>query len=213
MKIALGNYEMELIHHDPKLYSIKGVITQQECKHFQEISSAFMKRSTVSAINKNKDKEGALDKRRTSTNCWVKHDHSEITLSVGKRIAELIQLPLENAESYQVLHYGSAQEYQPHMDTFDPNTDLGKSYLGSSGQRIITVLCYLNDVSEGGSTVFPNINKEVFPEAGKIAVFHNCFPGTDTPNPGSLHGASPVLSGEKWAINLWFRKNKVEQEH
>ena len=80
-------------------------------------------------------------------------------------------------------------------------------------RNIITVLCYLNDVSEGGSTVFPNINKEVFPEAGKIAVFHNCFPGTDTPNPGSLHGASPVLSGEKWAINLWFRKNKVEQEH
>ena len=95
MKIALGNYEMELIHHDPKLYSIKGVITQQECKHFQEISSAFMKRSTVSAINKNRAKEGALDKRRTSTNCWVKHDHSEITLSVGKRIAELIQMPLE----------------------------------------------------------------------------------------------------------------------
>ena len=213
MKISLGEYEMEVIHHDPKLFTIKGVITPQECLHFQEISSKFMQRSLVSSLNKKKKKEGALDNRRTSSNCWVKHDHSNITLSVGKRISELIQMPLENAESYQVLHYASSQEYQPHMDTFDSDTKLGQSYLGKSGQRIITVLCYLNNVEKGGETVFPNIDKAVTPETGKIAVFHDCYPGTDTPHPGSLHGASPVLSGEKWAINLWYRIRKVDEEH
>jgi len=212
MKISLGEYEMEIVHHDPKIYSIMGVITAAECKHFQEISTDFMQRSLVSSIDADKEKKGALDKRRTSRNCWVKHNHSNITLSVAKRISELVQMPLENAESFQVLHYSSSQEYQPHMDTFDPKTDLGKSYLGKSGQRVITVLGYLNDVDKGGETSFPNVEKMITPALGKIAVFHDCYEGTDTPHPNSFHGACPVLSGEKWAFNLWYRKNKVEEE-
>lgn len=213
MKINLGQYEMDVIHHDPKIYTIKGVITPRECAHFIEISSEFMKRSLVASLDESKDKKGELDQRRTSSNCWVKHNHSEMTLGVAKRISELVQMPLENAESFQVLHYASSQEYQPHMDTFDPDTPLGKSYLGKSGQRLITVLCYLNDVEEGGETIFPNVDKIVYPELGKIAAFHDCYPGTETPHPGSLHGACPVKAGEKWAINLWYRVRKVEEEH
>lgn len=212
MKISLGKYEMEMIHHDPKVYTIMGVITLDECNHFKEISADFMKRSLVSSIDKKNKQKGALDNRRTSSNCWVKHNYSDLTLSVAKRISELVQMPLENAESFQVLHYSSAQEYQPHMDTFDAKTALGKSYLGKSGQRVITVLGYLNDVEKGGETEFPNIEKIVKPALGKITVFHDCYEGTDTPHPGSLHGACPVLSGEKWAFNLWYRKNKVEEE-
>tara|TARA_B100001750_G_C15454893_1_gene571031 strand:+ start:711 stop:1352 length:642 start_codon:yes stop_codon:yes gene_type:complete len=213
MKISLGKYEMEMIHHDPKIYTIMGVMSEDECDHFKEISAGFMKRSLVSSVDKDNKKKGALDKRRTSSNCWVKHNYSDITMSVAKRISELIQMPLENAESFQVLHYSTTQEYQPHMDTFDSKTDLGKSYLGNSGQRIITVLGYLNDVDEGGETAFPNIEKSVTPARGKITVFHDCHEGTDIPNPNSLHGACPVLSGEKWAFNLWYRNNRVEEEH
>jgi len=213
MKITLGKYEMEMIHHDPKIYTIMGVMTSEECTHFREISADFMKRSLVSSLDEKKEKKGALDQRRTSSNCWVKHNYSNITMAVAKRISELIQMPVENAESFQVLHYASTQEYQPHMDTFDSNTEMGKSYLGKSGQRLITVLGYLNNVDEGGETEFPNIKKKVNPALGKIAVFHDCHEGTDTPHSGSFHGACPVLSGEKWAFNLWFRKNKVEEEH
>ena len=28
-------------------------------------------------------------------------------------------------------------------------------------------------------------------------------------NPNSLHGGSPVLKGEKWAVNLWFRQEAI----
>ena len=51
-----------------------------------------------------------------------------------------------------------------------------------------------------------NIDKKVFPETGKIVVFHNCIEDTNEPHPDSLHGACPVLKGEKWAFNLWFRE-------
>ena len=52
MKISLGKYEMEMVHHDPKVYTIMGVITLDECNHFKEISADFMKRSLVSSIDK-----------------------------------------------------------------------------------------------------------------------------------------------------------------
>jgi hypothetical protein len=26
-------------------------------------------------------------------------------------------------------------------------------------------------------------------------------------NPRSLHGGMPVIKGEKWMVNLWFREN------
>jgi len=32
------------------------------------------------------------------------------------------------------------------------------------------------------------------------------LPGTDSRHPLSLHGGQPVLVGEKWAANLWFRE-------
>ena len=130
---------MEMIHHDPKIYTIEGVISSEECQHFREISAEHMERSLVSSLDGEEKKKGTLDKRRTSRNCWVKHNYSATTMSVAKRISELVQMPIANAESFQVLHYNITQEYQPHMDTFDPETRLGKSYLGKSGQRILTV--------------------------------------------------------------------------
>ncbi|SVD80482.1 uncharacterized protein METZ01_LOCUS433336, partial [marine metagenome] len=39
---------MEMIHHDPKIYTIEGVISSEECQHFREISAEYMERSMVS---------------------------------------------------------------------------------------------------------------------------------------------------------------------
>ena len=46
---------------------------------------------------------------------------------------------------------------------------------------------------------------------GKIVVFHLCKKGTLEPNPDAVHGAMPVIQGEKWAFNLWFREKEVSK--
>jgi len=212
MKFNLGNYDVDMIHHDPIIYTVSGILTKPECEHFQAIASKNMKRSMVSGFDEKNLKRGLLDKRRTSSNCWIGHSHDDITLKVGKRISELVQVPISHAEAYQVLHYANSQEYQAHLDTFDPEIKEYSHYLKNGGQRIITALAYLNDVAQGGETSFPNIDKTVIPELGKIVIFHDCYKGTDKPHPDSLHGALPVLKGEKWAFNLWFRKNPVRQK-
>ena len=80
------------------------------------------------------------------------------------------------------------------------------------GQRLVTVLAYLNDVQEGGGTEFPEMGVTINAKKGNVAVFHNTLPLTPTTNhskvhPRSLHGGMPVIKGEKWMVNLWFREN------
>ena len=113
-----------------------------------------------------------MDNRRTSSNCWVGHTQDSVTLAVVNRIAELVQIPSSHAESFQVLHYENSQEYQPHLDTFDPDDKGYLPYLKNGGQRVVTALAYLSDVIKGGETSFPNVEKIVSPERGKIVVFH-----------------------------------------
>jgi len=39
-------------------------------------------------------------------------------------------------------------------------------------------------------------------------VFSNTYIGTQVKDPTSLHSADPVIKGEKWAVNLWFRNRE-----
>jgi len=71
---------------------------------------------------------------------------------------------------------------------------------------MITALAYLNDVPKGGETSFPKLNLDISPKKGDCLVFHNTLPDSTDIHPGSLHGVSPVIEGEKWAVNLWFRE-------
>ena len=56
MKFQIAGYDVEIIHHDPKIYTIQEVITPDECEHFKTITSEFMQRSTVSSFGKKKKK-------------------------------------------------------------------------------------------------------------------------------------------------------------
>ena len=75
---------------------------------------------------------------------------------------------------------------------------------GVYGPRYLTVLFYLNDVPEGGETVFPNINKSVKPEKRKVVIFQNVN-DDGVIIKQAFHGGEPVKEGEKWIANKWIR--------
>ena len=54
----------------------------------------------------------------------------------------------------QVARYTDSQRYVDHFDAVDPHSPAGRSFCANGGQRVATVLMYLNDVREGGSTFF-----------------------------------------------------------
>ncbi|UTW60065.1 2OG-Fe(II) oxygenase [Kordiimonas sp. SCSIO 12603] len=191
---------------EPRVYSVDSFLSSMECKHLiSSANGAGMKRAKVSGVD-----EGQVSQARTNSVCWLDHSHDLGTKRIASRIAGLLGLPINYAERFQVIHYEKGQEYRAHFDAFNPQEPSAVRNMKNWGQRLITVLGYLNDVQKGGETEFPKLDIKVPAERGKLLVFHNCTPGTKTRHPKSLHAACPVLEGEKWAFNLWFREGPYQ---
>ena len=196
------NLKKTIISKDPLIYTIDNFITNHDCEHFIKISKEDIKPSLVSG-----DKEGYVSKGRTGQNHWVPHDTDMITKRIGDKISNIVGINLGNAEAYQVIYYNQSQEYRQHYDgwLFD-GSDRSKRNMKYGGQRLITALVYLSDVESGGGTKFTKLNIEVKAEKGKLLVFENVHSGTNKRHELSEHAGMPVIEGEKWAFNLWFRE-------
>jgi prolyl 4-hydroxylase len=118
-------------------------------------------------------------------------------------MAALMNWPLENGEGLQVLRYGPGAEYKPHYDYFDPAHSGTPLILKRGGQRVASLVCYLNTPEHGGETVFPDVQLEVAPVRGNAVFFSydRAHPATRT-----LHGGAPVVAGEKWVATKWLRE-------
>ena len=191
------------IHHEnPDVMTQDNFLTDKECEHFIEISKPLLKRAQVSS-----NKSGEISPGRTGQNCWIKHNRDEITLRIGEKIAAEVGIPLSHAEAYQVIYYDKTQEYREHCDGWD-HDDSEKSIrcMQYGGQRMTTALCYLNTVKKGGHTRMTKLNIDVDAEKGKLLIFTNVYKDTNKRHPLSEHAGTPVIEGEKWAFNLWFRE-------
>jgi prolyl 4-hydroxylase len=78
-------------------------------------------------------------------------------------------------------------------------------FAANGGQRIVTVLIYLNDVAQGGHTRFPALNLEVQPREGMALIF---FPATidGLLDKMALHAAMPAID-TKYVSQVWIRQS------
>lgn len=211
MIINKNNKNLEILSNDPRIIVIKNFLSDELCDHFINLSNGKLKRALVSS-----EKEGIISKGRSGSNCWIEHNKDNKTLSVANRISNIIEIPLESTESFQIIYYDKTQEYFNHYDAWDFNeVEKSRRNLKNGGQRIFTALVYLNDVEEGGSTKFTKLNIDVKAEKGKLLIFENVYEDTNIRHYYSEHAGRPVIKGEKYAFNLWFREcpiNKLYSE-
>lgn len=93
-------------------------------------------------------------------------------------------------EEPRVLHYAKSDD-QPQF--FDEHAD---AWDVPSSTRQVSVLAYLNDVEEGGLTVFPHLDLSITPERGTVVLFPAHWP--------YYHFATPPLSGDKHVLVTWL---------
>ena len=183
-------------------------ISVDECEEILAYSWQNMERSSVAS----KDGKGEIHNGRTGSNTWLAHDASPVIKSVADRISQMVRMPLDNAEPFQVVHYTENQEYDYHYDSFDENDEgYNEEYTNNGGQRLITVLGYLRDVPKGGETGFNHLGVNIQPRRGSIIVWWNVEQDTTKREIKSQHAGLPVLEGEKYAFNLWFRENEFKK--
>lgn len=207
---------MNTICNDPYIYTIDNFLTEKECKFMIKVSKDNMKLARVTEMNnENKFKPGEY-KGRTNKSYWMTHNAYPETLKIAKKISEKIGCNYKHFENFQVIHYNENEEYKYHYDAFNrDDEEKYKKYCdgpNGRGNRLRTILVYLNDVEEGGGTGFDRLDEYegeiiVKPKMGKIIVFNNVNDDGSL-NMKSRHAGLPVIKGEKWAFNLWLRERE-----
>ena len=190
------------VSENPLIYEFKSFLDIKICAHIVNVAKDKMKAALVCG-----EEEVVIHSSRTNSSCFIPHQYDEIFEKVSFTISKLLNRDLSTAEDFQIIHYTKDQEYKPHFDAFAMDgSELSRTNTKYGGQRIFTALCYLNNVEKGGGTIFPEIPLEIKPERGKLIIFKNTIYGKNTIDSKALHGGSPVIKGQKWAFNLWFRE-------
>jgi len=121
------------------------------------------------------------------------------------RFSAIMNMPIDHGEGLQVLRYGPGARYEPHVDFLVPRNEAVEQSLGRSGQRVSSLVVYLNDVPGGGETTFPHSGLSVCPLQGNAVYFEYCNSRGQV-DATSLHAGAPVTQGEKWAVTKWMRE-------
>lgn len=70
-----------------------------------------------------------------------------------------------------------------------------------------TVIMYLSDVEQGGTTSFPKLGLHFAPKKGCALFFANADE-SGTPDLQSWHAGEPVERGVKWIATKWLRQRE-----
>ena len=183
----------------PQVVVIGGLLTEEECDALIAAAQPRMQRSLIVQTSTGGDEESP---DRTSRGMFFERGENPVVARVEERLSRLVGWPVNHGEGMQVLHYRCGAEYKPHYDYFDPDEPGTPTILKRGGQRLATLVMYLNNPARGGGTVFPDLKLEIAPQKGSAVFFS--YPVAH-PASQSLHGGAPLLEGEKWVATKWFR--------
>jgi prolyl 4-hydroxylase len=200
--LQAGDREVRVVMalRDPRVIVFGGLLSHDEC---DELTVLAGKRLTRSETVQNDTGGSEVNSARTSQGMFFDRAENALCQRIEARIAALLNWPVENGEGIQVLRYQPGAEYKPHYDYFDPAHAGTPTILKRGGQRVATLVMYLNDPLVGGGTTFPDVQLEVAPVKGNAVFF-----SYDRAHPVSrtLHGGAPVVQGEKWVATKWLRE-------
>jgi prolyl 4-hydroxylase len=187
----------------PQAALLDHVFSADECDELVALARPRLARSTLVDPVSGKDVASAA---RTSEGMFFRLEETPLVARLDRRVSQLMGMPVAHGEGLQVLRYesGGAQS-APHFDFLMPNNGSNLASLERSGQRTATLIVYLNDVEEGGQTIFPESGLAVTPRKGCALYFEYCNSGGQL-DPASLHAAAPVQKGEKWIVTKWMRQ-------
>jgi prolyl 4-hydroxylase len=181
----------------PMLRVLDGMLTEQECAELIELARPRLQR----ALTVDSDGRHRVDQRRTSEGMFFTLNELPLVGRIEQRLAAMLGVPVNHGEGLQILHYLPGQEYEPHYDWFDPEQPGYGAITAAGGQRIASVVMYLNTPEQGGGTAFPEIGLTVTARRGAAVYF-----AYESGDLNSLHAGLPVLRGEKWIATKWLRE-------
>ena len=200
--LQAGDRRVSIVAHlrNPRVIVFGGLLSDEECDALMDLARPRLARSeTVD----NATGGSEINAARTSDGMFFERGETVLIQRIEQRIADLVRWPVEHGEGLQILRYRPGAEYRPHHDYFDPAHPGTATILRRGGQRVGTVVMYLNAPEGGGATTFPEVQLEVAPVKGNAVFFSYDRAHVVT---RTLHGGAPVVAGEKWVATKWLRE-------
>ncbi|MDD2545703.1 MAG: 2OG-Fe(II) oxygenase [Burkholderiaceae bacterium] len=188
----------------PRIVVFSQLLSPEECEALIAGAAPRLARSLTVATQTGGEE---VNDDRTSSGMFYQRGENPVVQRIEERIARLLNWPVENGEGLQVLHYHPGAEYKPHYDYFDPAEPGTPTILRRGGQRVGTLVIYLNTPDKGGGTTFPDVHLEVAAQRGNAVFFSYERPH---PSTQTLHGGAPVVAGEKWIATKWLREREFK---
>ena len=189
---------------DPVVAALGNVLDADECRTLIELARPRLKPSTLVDPMTGRD---VVSDKRTSWGMFFRLEENAFIARIDRRLSRLMNLPLENGEGLQVLHYPTGAGSEPHFDYLQPTSAANRESVARSGQRVSTLVTYLNDVPAGGQTIFPALGWATSPLRGN-AVYFEYGDDRGQVDARSLHASMPVTQGEKWVVTKWMRQRR-----
>jgi hypothetical protein len=160
-----------------------------------------------------KDAPGHVDSdSRTNSEASYVIGHADVVLNlVRARLGAAAGVATRFFEIAKLLHYEPGQQFAPHFDFQEPVTPALRQEVERHGQRVATVLVYLNDDYGGGETDFPRIGLRHRGKRGDALLFTSVKPDGSL-DYDALHAGLPPTSGVKWVLSQWIRNRPVSAE-
>ncbi|CAJ0957278.1 unnamed protein product, partial [Mesorhabditis belari] len=196
---------VEVLATDPILLVFHKFYSEKNAHAFREYIN--QKEMDLQKVVDQDDPSGAAGHTsRRANGTWMEHYENEITSTLFDFAQRrLPSLNLHGAEQWHALSYQQGGHYAPHHDfLYYTNETQWDWWMNEMGNRLATFLAVLETADEGGGTIFPQLPYVVHPEVGDVMLWLN-MDVTDHSIAKSLHGACPILKGQKTAATLWIR--------
>jgi len=176
-----------------KLNIFENAFDEEVCEKLKGIITKNMVDSTITTTVEN------FRKSKTS----IIDINEPLIHIVNKKICDIIGADIVRGEPIQGIHYEEGGFFKPHTDYFEANE---LHLCGKSGNREMTAILYVDDVSEEqeGELVFPILTKRIKPRKGML-VFWNNMRGT-SPLYTTLNEERPLKSGSKSCLIKYIRE-------
>lgn len=194
-------YPLAMRIRHPDVCLLSGVLSSAECLDLIQQATPQLDRSRV--FVRASGEKGATSYARTSYQASLPYGTAPWIDRIYERCAALTRWPVEQMESMHVVRYGPGGDFGPHYDYFSIDAGVRRTR-----QRVATLLLYLNNPPNGGATSFPDIELEIFPQAGNMLYFSYVVASPDTK---TLHAGVPLGAGEKWIATL-FLTRAIDQD-
>ena len=204
LRVNLSQPKLKQLLAAPPIYGIEDFLSASECEAIISAAPPLLKPSKTS---------DTVSDIRTSATGFLPRD-APLVVAIFERVENLLSdasgggasTGFAAFEDLQVARYEPSQRYEGHFDGADPHDADAETFFAGGGQRVATVLIYLNSLSpsQGGATAFTLEGVTLQPKRGQAVVF---FPGfvDGTLDKRLWHEARPATC-TKWVAQLWVRQ-------